>query len=58
MDASLCESTRYHSFRAGVLTLSRKPVKGHCQVGSLMGRSPLKGRRPKVPEWLEIIRRV
>ena len=27
----------YHSFRAGVLTLSRDPARGHCQVGSLTG---------------------
>jgi hypothetical protein len=27
----------YHSFLTGILTLSRKPDRGHCQVGSLTG---------------------
>ena len=27
----------YHPFSAGVLTASRKPVAGQCQVGSLTG---------------------
>jgi hypothetical protein len=30
-------SLGYHSSVAGILTLSRKPAKGHCQVGSLTG---------------------
>ena len=36
--SALVESTLgYHSFIAGFLTLSRKPVSGQCQVGSLTG---------------------
>ena len=27
----------YHSFDTGILTFSRDPARGHCQVGSLTG---------------------
>ena len=36
--SALVESTLgYHSFITGILTMSRKPAIGQCQVGSLTG---------------------
>ena len=36
--SALAESTLgYHSFITGILTVSRKPAIGQCQVGSLTG---------------------